>query len=96
MFHNDGNEECYISSADLMTRNIERRIEVTCPIWDPALKKELRDIFRIQWRDNVKAREIDSSRSNKRVKNKYDTNRSQECVMNYLIEKGTKKSGEEK
>jgi polyphosphate kinase len=96
MFHNDGNEECYISSADLMTRNIERRIEVTCPIWDPALKKELRDIFRIQWRDNVKAREIDSSRSNKRVKNKYDTNRSQECVMNYLIEKGTKKGGEEK
>jgi polyphosphate kinase len=96
MFYNDGNEECYISSADLMTRNIERRIEVTCPIWDTALKKELRDIFRIQWRDNVKAREIDSTGSNKIVRNKYDTNRSQESVMKYLIEKGTKKSGEDK
>ena len=96
MFCNDGNEECYISSADLMTRNIERRIEVTCPVWDPALKKELRDIFRIQWRDNVKAREIVANGSNTIVKNKYERNRSQYTVIDYLLKKGEKKCGDDK
>ncbi|HEX7492621.1 MAG TPA: polyphosphate kinase 1, partial [Bacteroidales bacterium] len=40
IFCNGGDEECYISSADLMTRNIEHRIEVTCPIFDKSIKNE--------------------------------------------------------
>ncbi|MFO7574993.1 MAG: polyphosphate kinase 1 [Bacteroidales bacterium] len=87
IFCNDGNEECYISSADLMTRNIDRRIEVTCPVRDHALKQELKEIFRIQWRDNVKAREISATGTNRMVKNSRDRNRSQETIRNYL--KGT-------
>lgn len=94
IFCNDGNEECYISSADLMTRNIDRRIEVTCPVRDPLLKQQLREIFRIQWRDNVKAREISSTGTNRMVKNSRQRNRSQETIRDYL--KGTDSTSGEK
>ncbi len=65
IFCNGGNEECYITSADLMTRNIEHRIEVTCPVFDKSIRNELKQIFEIQWSDNVKARKLDPSLSNK-------------------------------
>jgi len=68
IFCNGGSEECYISSADLMTRNIEHRIEVTCPVFDKSLRNELRKIFDILWHDNVKARKIDPEFSNRFVK----------------------------
>ena len=63
-FGNKGDELCYISSADLMRRNLDRRMEVTCPILDPDLKQELRDFFHIQWKDNVKARLLDNGLTN--------------------------------
>ncbi|MBE0676234.1 MAG: polyphosphate kinase 1 [Bacteroidales bacterium] len=96
IFCNDGNEECFISSADLMTRNIERRIEVTCPVWDPEIKKELREIFRIQWRDNVKARVISATGTNQIVKNSKDMNRSQESIREYLRTRVEIKAGDQK
>lgn len=46
----------YISSADWMTRNIDYRVEVSCPIYDQEIKQELLDNFEIGWSDNVKAR----------------------------------------
>ncbi len=64
MFGNKGEELCYISSADLMRRNLDHRMEVTCPIIDPELKKELHDFFDIQWRDNVKSRILDNGLTN--------------------------------
>jgi polyphosphate kinase len=39
-----------------MTRNLDGRVEVTCPIYDESIKKELIDIFNIGWKGNVKAR----------------------------------------
>jgi len=63
-FGNRGDELCYISSADLMRRNLDRRMEVTCPILDPRLKQEIRDFFDIQWKDNVKARILDNGLTN--------------------------------
>ena len=67
IFCNGGNEQIYISSADLMTRNLDHRIEVTCPIFDKNIKLEIRKIFDIQWNDNVKGRIFDENQSNKFV-----------------------------
>ena len=49
-------EKIYIASADFMTRNTLRRVEVGVPVYDPALKDRIRRMFRIMLRDNVKAR----------------------------------------
>jgi polyphosphate kinase len=84
IFCNGGNEEVFISSADLMTRNIEHRIEVTCPVFDKNIKNELKQIFDIQWNDNVKARKLDASLSNKFVKPGKEQIQSQVEVYNYL------------
>ena len=84
IFCNGGNDECFISSADLMTRNIEHRIEVTCPIFDKSIKNELKEIFEIQWSDNLKARILDSTLSNQFVKPGKNVIQSQYEVYNYI------------
>ncbi len=56
IFANAGNPEVYISSADFMTRNLDGRVEVSCPIYDYDVKKELMDSFDVGWQGNVKAR----------------------------------------
>ena len=94
IFCNGGNEEVYISSADLMTRNIEHRIEVTCPVFDKGIKNEMKEIFEIQWSDNVKARKLDGNLSNTFVKPGKKLIHSQIEVYNY-IKKGNEKSPRE-
>jgi polyphosphate kinase len=84
IFCNGGNEECYISSADLMTRNIEHRIEVTCPVFDKSIRNEMKEIFEIQWSDNVKARKLDSALSNEFVNPGKKQIQSQIEVYNYI------------
>jgi polyphosphate kinase len=64
IFCNKGKELYYISSADWMPRNLDRRIEVAAPIYDKALQKEIRDIIDIQLKDNVKARILNSLQDN--------------------------------
>ncbi|WP_374973161.1 polyphosphate kinase 1 [Spongiibacter marinus] len=64
IFRNSGKPRYYISSADLMTRNIDFRVEVTCPIYSPELQQRIQSIIDIQWADNVKARLIDPSQTN--------------------------------
>ena len=56
IFGNNNNPEVFISSADLMTRNLDARVEVTCPIYDEEIKKELIDTFDMGWKGNVKVR----------------------------------------
>jgi polyphosphate kinase len=50
-FHNGGDEEYFVGSADLMTRNLESRVEVLTPIEQPLLRRELRTIFEAQLSD---------------------------------------------
>ncbi|MDP4210332.1 MAG: polyphosphate kinase 1 [Bacteroidota bacterium] len=64
IFCNNDDEKYYISSADWMTRNLDNRVEVASPIYDPQLQKELRDIIDIQLSDNVKSRIIDECQAN--------------------------------
>ncbi len=63
-FANGGDPVYFLSSADWLPRNFDRRVEVACPVYDPALKQELRDYFEIQWRDNTKARYWNESLDN--------------------------------
>lgn len=65
LFANGGKEDIYISSADWMPRNLDRRIEVACPIYSPEIRHELKELLRIQLRDNTKARILDSELSNR-------------------------------
>lgn len=56
IFCNNNDPEVFISSADFMTRNLDARVEVTCPIYDADIKKELIDTFDLGWSGNVKVR----------------------------------------
>ncbi len=61
LFGNGGNEKMYISSADWMPRNLNRRFEVACPIYDTEIQDELKEMLNIQLRDNSKARILDAN-----------------------------------
>ena len=90
VFHNNGKEKVFISSADWMVRNLDHRVEATCPILDDRLKQELKDILHIQLQDNVKARILNNNLSNEYVKNEHATPiRSQVETYNYLHSKIT-------
>lgn len=87
VFCNDNDPKVYISSADWMTRNIENRVEVTCPIYDEGIKQELLDVYEIAWNDNVKARVLNSTQDNAY---KIDNNpkvRTQFATYDYYLKK---------
>lgn len=58
IFCDNGRQKIYISSADWMTRNLDKRLEVAVPILDKNVKKTLLDFFDIQWVDNIKGRDL--------------------------------------
>ncbi len=60
LFANNGQPETYLSSADWMPRNLDRRVELMFPVEHPLLQKQLKDLLKLQWRDNVKASELHS------------------------------------
>jgi len=61
-FRNGGDEEVYVGSADLMSRNIENRVEVLAPIREPAMIRHLRDnVLAVYLADNVKARQMNTT-----------------------------------
>ena len=88
IFHHDGKERVFISSADWMVRNIDHRVEAACPIYDKDIQRELKEILTIQLEDNVKARVLDNELSNEYVENGSTKKiRSQIETYNYLLKK---------
>ncbi|WP_342645086.1 polyphosphate kinase 1 [Mucilaginibacter sp. CSA2-8R] len=85
MFANGGKELMYLTSADLMTRNIDNRVEVGFAVYDEGLQKQIRDIIDIQLRDNTKSRDINKSNNNKYHRTHSDTHhRAQVEIYDYL------------
>ncbi len=87
IFGNGTDSKVYIGSADLMTRNIDRRVEVTCPVYDENIKQELIDTFNIAWSDNVKARVFSAEQNNAYRKNELIKVRSQFATYDYYLER---------
>ncbi|HLW62132.1 MAG TPA: polyphosphate kinase 1 [Flavobacterium sp.] len=87
IFGTDDDAKIYISSADFMTRNIDERVEVSCPIYDENLKEELIETFKIYWDGNVKVR-LHSERLENRYKRVGEERcRAQEVMYNYYRDK---------
>jgi polyphosphate kinase len=88
IFGNAGLNEVYISSADFMTRNLDGRVEVTCPIYDLEIKKELIDNFNVAWKGNVKVRYHSYKLDNKyKPKNHHSPFRAQFETYKYYQDK---------
>ncbi len=87
IFQNAGDPKVYISSADWMTRNLDRRVEISCPIYDDDIKEELIDTFEICWSDNVKGRKLSKDHTNEYIRNDKVKVRSQIATYDYYLRK---------
>ena len=88
VFCNGGKEKYYISSADLMTRNLDHRSEVACPIYDKEIQDELRAMLELQWKDNTKARILKGRQTNTYKQKPADGKfRAQYDIYHYLKNK---------
>jgi polyphosphate kinase len=99
IFNNGGNEKVFISSADWMVRNLDHRMEVTCPVFDKNIKKVLKTILTIQLNDNTKARILNNGLSNAYVRTPGRRIRSQIETYQYLysqLKPATTETGGEK
>jgi polyphosphate kinase len=87
IFENDGNPHVFISSADWMTRNIENRVEVSCPIYDAEIKSDLIANFSMTWNDNAKARILNGTTPNMYKSSSDKRQRSQIEIYNHYKNK---------
>lgn len=84
LFANGGNERIYLGSSDWMTRNLDRRVEVMTPIYDPELRQEIRSLLNFQLSDNAKARRWDAELTNEYIERKEKKVRSQLTTYAYF------------
>ncbi len=95
-FHNNGEDEIYLSSADFMRRNLTYRIETIFPLLDESVKQMVKDHINLQLQDNVKARLIDEAANNIYRKNNIDLLiRSQIETYYYIRRKSEEEAMEE-
>ncbi len=87
IFGPEGAEKIYIGSADLMPRNLDRRVEVVTPVYDEEAKKEILDVFEISWADNQKARIFNEAQDNQYRKLPGKPVRSQFEIYEYYKKK---------
>lgn len=81
VFGNGPDAKVYIGSADMMTRNTEKRVEVACPVYDERIRKHLIHDLRVMLADNVKARRMVSDGTYRRKKQNQQTVNAQETFM---------------
>lgn len=86
-FKNGGEDRVFISSADMMERNLDARVEVACPIYDSKIKKLVMDTFELSFNDNVKARYHDAGECITYKKNDEPPLRSQFATYDYFVKK---------
>lgn len=86
-FYNNGKQEVYLGSADLMARNLDHRVEILAPVLHPELKNQVLDIMELQWQDNQKARVFSKLKANayKPASDLQFKIRSQEAIYDYLM-----------
>lgn len=84
LFENGGDQKYFISSADWMQRNLDYRVEVTTPVYDSNIKRQLRDHIEIIWKDNVKARWFSEEQNNEYRSIKGPKIRSQYALHDYV------------
>jgi len=85
IFGNKGKPTFFLSSADCMPRNLDRRVEVICPIYDKDLQRELETYFDLQWRDTAKTRILDVTLDNRRPRAlESPSSRSQYAIYRWL------------
>lgn len=88
-FFNGGNEEYFIGSADMMQRNLDRRVEIIIPVEDDKLKNELmRTIIKVALKDNMKARELTPDMNYVPISNDKKKISFQDWLMNHTIKSG--------
>lgn len=87
-------EKMYISSADLMTRNTERRVEIACPIDDPAVRTRLHDILYAMQHDTVKARVLQPDGTYCKKPAVQDPICAQDLLMQQAIENARKQAAQ--
>ena len=87
IFGNGGKELMYMGSADMMTRNLDNRIEVCFPVLDPNVREEINALINIQLSDNTKARILDAYQINEYKPGGIPKIRAQQEFYNYLKKK---------
>lgn len=87
IFHNNGDPEVYMGSADWMNRNIYRRIEVCFPVTDARIKEEIIAMVNLQWNDNVKAVLLNDKIENVPVADQLPRVQSQQAICELLNDK---------
>jgi polyphosphate kinase len=88
LFDYGDHNEIYLSSADLMTRNLNRRVEIAFPIVDATLREEIYNLMQIQLKDNTKARIVDAQQKNRYKRSPVgQSNRAQTDTYDYLKDK---------
>ena len=89
-FYNNGGEEMYLSSADMMQRNLDRRVEIAFPVEDKKIKDELlKSLIKISLKDNIKGRILNSNMTYSKIEDENNQKKidSQEWLMSQAIKK---------